>query len=213
MNAITQAVPAATRRADSLPRTLVELGGSKARPARLSDSVLIIIDAQREYVDGMLPLVGVADAIAETSRLLERARAARTPVVHVVHRGGGRLFNHATAGFEIVAALAPAPHETVIEKLRTSSFAGTRLEDVLHRTGRKNLLIAGFMTHHCVSSTARAGRDLGYEPTVVAKATATRDLPDGRGGVIPAAAIQAAALAALGDKTAGVVEAAADIGE
>jgi hypothetical protein len=46
---------------------------------------------------------------------------------------------------------------------------------------------------------------LGYPPTVVAAATATRNLPDGKGGTVNAAALQAVSLAALADRTATVV--------
>ena len=52
------------------------------------------------------------------------------------------------------------------------------------------------MTHMCVNSTARGAFNLGYAPTVVAAATATRSLP-GVGGAVSAAALQAASLAAL----------------
>jgi nicotinamidase-related amidase len=94
-----------------------------------------------------------------------------------------------------------------------SAFADTKLEEAIQRTGRKNLIIVGFMTHNCVSSTARAARDLGYVPTIVATATATRDLPDGKGGVVPASALQAASLAELADRTAWVVQKEKEIQE
>ena len=67
------------------------------------------------------------------------------------------------------------------------------------------------MTHNCVSSTVRAAREKGYACTVVAPATATRDLPDGRGGTIPAATLQAACLVGLSDTMAKVVWNAAEI--
>ncbi len=195
------------------PQTLVAMLGAKPEPGRLSDSVLIIIDAQREYVDGALPLDGVDAAIHEIGTLLARARKAGTPVIHVVHKGAGPLFNPASPSYEIVAALHPLAGEPIIEKSRTSAFAGTRLGDILAQAGRKRLVIVGFMTHHCVSSTARAARDLGYAATVVGAATATRDLPDNHGGVVKAAAVQAAALAELADATATVVTGAADIAD
>ena len=47
---------------------------------------------------------------------------------------------------------------------------------------------------------------LGYRCTVVAAACAARDLPDGRGGVVPADMVQRANLAALADRFARVVE-------
>jgi hypothetical protein len=63
----------------------------------------------------------------------------------------------------------------------------------------------------CVNSTARGAFNLGFAPTVVAAATATRDLPGiggagGAGGqIVPAAALQQASLAALADLFAVVV--------
>ncbi len=192
--------------AGELPKTLFEMAGAKPEPVRLSNSVLILIDAQREYVDGALPLVGVDAAINEMSRLLARARKAGTPVIYIVHRGGRGLFDPQGKFFEIVPALKPLANEAVIEKMRISAFAGTGLEEAITQTGRKHLIITGFMTHNCVSSTARASRDLGYEVAIVADATATRDLPDGRGGVLPAAVLQAASLAELADRNAELVK-------
>jgi nicotinamidase-related amidase len=200
-------------RAGALTQTLFEMAGAKPEPARLSNSVLVIIDAQCEYVDGALPLAGVDAAIAESARLLVRARKSGTPVIHIVHKGQGALFNPGGRSFEIVAPLRPQTGETVIEKMRVSAFAGTKLEEVIQHAGKKNLIIVGFITHNCVSSTARTARDLGYVPTIVAAATATRDLPDGKGDVVPAAAVQAASLAALADRTAWVVQMGRDIQE
>jgi nicotinamidase-related amidase len=194
-----------------VPQTLFEMLGVKLEPAKLSDSAFIIIDAQREYFDCALPAVGMDAAIAETSQLLARARQSGMPIIHVVHSGKGAMFNPASPGFEIVAPLRPKTGETVIEKTLENSFAGSQLAETIQRTGRKNLIFAGFMTHNCLSTTARAARDMGYAITIVACATATRDLPDGKGGVIPAAVVQNVNLAALADRTAVVVERSSDI--
>lgn len=67
------------------------------------------------------------------------------------------------------------------------------------------------MTHMCVSSTVRAALDLGYRSTVIASACATRDLPDGLGGVVDAATLHRAALAALGDRFAVIAPNASSI--
>lgn len=195
------------------PKTLVELAGARPEAARLKDSVLVIVDAQREYLDGRLPLAGMEASLKEAAQLLGRARKAGTPVVHVVHKGKGALFNPASPYFEIVPALRPAAGEPVVEKSLVSAFAGTPLESILAGSGRKKLVLVGFMTHHCVSTTARAALDLGYAVTVVGNATATRDLPDGKGGAIPAAALQAVTLAGLADRTATVVATERDIAE
>ncbi len=163
--------------ADTPPATLTEMAGAHSAPAALSQSLVIVIDAQREYVDGALPLEGVDAALDEGARLLKRARAAGAPVIHVVHRGGGALFNPDTPYFAITAPLAPADGEQVIEKRLPNAFAGTGLQAAIAATGRKQLVVIGFMTHMCVSSTVRAALDLGYQTTLIAAATATRDLP------------------------------------
>ena len=201
--------------AQQKPQTLLAMSGFKLEATRLKDSVLVIIDAQREYVDGKLPLDGIDASIKEASQLLERARKTGTPVIHVVHKGkpGGALFNPDSPSFEIVSDLAPKPDETVIRKALPNAFAGTTLEETLARTGRKNLIVIGYMTHMCVSSTVRAAIDRGYRSTIVARATATRDLPVPGGGVVTASAVQSASLAALADRFAAVVQSAQDIPE
>lgn len=193
------------------PKTLLDLAGAAPATARLSDAVLLIIDAQREYVDGNLPLAGIGDALAAAGNLLARARETGTPVVHVLHRGAGPFFNPESAGFQPAAPLIPQPGEAVVEKTLADSFAGTTLHKVLAATGRKNLIVVGFMTHNCVSSTVRAAKESGYICTVVAPATATRDLPDGRGSTLPAATLQAACLAGLSDTMAKIVWNTSDI--
>lgn len=102
----------------------------------------------------------------------------------------------------IVAAPAPLAGEPVVEKELPNAFAGTDLQARLTATGRKNIVLAGLMTHMCVSSTARAALDLGFRVTIDADSRATRDLPDGRGGSIGAATIHEVALAELSDRIA-----------
>jgi nicotinamidase-related amidase len=188
------------------PATLFELAGVHPQPARLSESVLVIIDAQQEYVTGALPLENVQASVGEVGKLLARARAAGTPVVHVVHRGGGNLFNPAGPGFAIIPPLAPRTGETVVEKRLPDAFAGTELHKAIAATGRKQLILVGFMTHMCLSTTTRAALNLGYGATVVASGTATRALPDGRGNTIAASTVQQTALAELADRFAVVVD-------
>ena len=61
------------------------------------------------------------------------------------------------------------------------------------------------MTHNCVSSTARAAKDLGYGITIAADACTTRDLPSPT-GTIPARALHDAELAGLADHHGAVVD-------
>lgn len=187
-----------------LPQTLLALAGAKPQPAGLSEAAVIIIDAQREYLDGALGLPGIDARLAQIERLLSRARDAGAPVFHVRHLGrAGGLFDPEGDGSQILAAAGPAEGETVVEKRLPNAFAGTDLDERLRGLGVKKLIFAGFMTHMCISSSVRAAFDLGYDCTVVASASGTRALPRAdRSGVLSADEMHAAALAGLADRFA-----------
>jgi nicotinamidase-related amidase len=187
-------------------KTLLELSGANLDPPALAEACLVLIDIQNEYRTGPLALPAADVAIAGAARLLARARSRGTRIFHIAHRGKpGGLFDRSAERGAIVADLAPRPDEPVIEKELPNGFAGTDLNARLAASGRKNIILAGLMTHMCVSSTARAALDLGFRTTIDAASCATRDLPDGRGGVIAAATVHQVALAELSDRFAIIV--------
>jgi nicotinamidase-related amidase len=181
------------------PTTLRTLAGLPSTPPSLADSTLIMIDCQNTYTRGVMELDGVAAALDEAAKLLERARSAGIPIVHIEHDDGeGSLYDIRAEIGQIVERVAPQGDETVIVKNFPNSFVQTELDGRLKAASARNLLLAGFMTHMCVNSTARGAFNLGYAPTVVASATATRALP-GPTGVVSSEALQAASLAAISD--------------
>jgi nicotinamidase-related amidase len=187
----------------SAPKTLLEMAGAPSRPQRLADSAVVMIDAQLEYVTGRLPLTGVGAALEVGAELLAAARAAGRPVIHVQHRGQGEgLFGPESDFFAIAPEVAPAAGEAVIEKVVPNAFADGALDAKLKELGVSKIIVAGFMTHLCVSTTARAALDLSYGCSVLGPACATRDLPDGQGGVVSAADIHRIELTALSDRFA-----------
>jgi len=190
------------------PKTLLQIAGAPLHPSAIDKSALVIIDAQLEYTKGSLPLDGFDAAIVEAAKLLKLARAQDVPVFHIVqHAPAGRpLFAEDGPYAPIVPLLTPAAGEVVVRKALPNSFAGTDLDALVKSTGRSELILAGFMTHMCVSATARAALDLKYRTTVVANATATRDLPDPLGGTIPASVVHRVALSELADRFAIVVK-------
>jgi nicotinamidase-related amidase len=132
----------------------------------------------------------------------------------VRHKGSstGKAFNPTLSGFEIVKELTPREGETVIDKGLPNAFAGTDLAKHLQTTGRKNLIVGGFMTHMCISATVRSATDHGFMSTVAADTVATRDLPDATGGATVAAdAINRITLTALSDRFAWIVPKASSI--
>lgn len=189
------------------PRTLAEIAGRSHPEIDWTRTALVLIDHQREYVEGRLPLAGMPAAVGECATLLQRARARGVPVFHVRHAlpPGAPVFADGGPLAEFIGDLAPRAGEHVVAKTRPNAFAGTDLQQQLAAAGVGQLLIAGFMTHLCVSTTTRAAAEFGYLNWVVAAACATRDLPLPWGETVAAADVQRAALAELNDAFATVL--------
>ena len=188
------------------PRTLFDMAGVEFESPRLSQTALVVIDAQRVYLDGGVPLEGIDVALDRLTHLLERARSVGTPIIHIVHHGAaGGPYDPDGQGAQIIDQVAPQGGEPVVAKLQPNAFAGTDLDSRLRELDRPTLTLAGFMTHMCVSTSARAASEYGFRTYVAGDCTATRALPDPLGGVVPAAQVHHAALAALADLVAKVL--------
>lgn len=185
--------------------TLRNVVGLDNQPPRLSESALIMIDFQNTYRTGVMALDGAEAALAAGARLLERARAAGTPVIHIINDGGENTPYDIRAHIGAISdEVAPVDGEAVVVKQFPNSFHATVLEKTLSDLGiapgsGKDLVLAGFMTHMCVNYTSQGAFNLGYRPTVVAEATATRALTTPDGAVLPAASLQTAALTTITD--------------
>jgi nicotinamidase-related amidase len=186
--------------------TLRALADLPLQPVSLADSTLVMIDCQNTYTRGVLELEGVQAALDQAAALLDRARTAGIPIIHIQHDDGpGSLYDIGGESGGIVTRVAPRDGEPVVVKNYPNSFVQTDLDERLKAVSASNLVLAGFMTHMCVNSTARGAFNLGYAPTVVAAATATRALPGLGDATVPAAAMQTASLAAMADLFAVVV--------
>lgn len=193
--------------------TLLDMLHAPAKPATLSKSAVIIVDAQREYLDGNVKLSGIEEALLEIKKLLEKARAAKRPIFHIVHHTapGAPIFDPQSQNAQIIESVKPEGSEPIIAKPLPSSFVQTDLDRFIKETGCEELVIAGFMTHMCINATTRSAVDLGYKPTIIGSACATRDLPSPNGKVIPAATLHDSNLASLADLLACVCKTADDL--
>ena len=183
-------------------KTMFQLTGRGYAAANLSNASLLIIDAQNEYLSGPLALAGMEAATANIALLLEAARKAKRPVVHVRHLGTvGGMFDPQGPRGEFIAGLEPTGDEVIIDKRMPNAFNATRLRDELEEQGHLDLIVCGFMSHSSVSTTVRAAKDYGFRCTLVEDACATRDLPTAN-GVISAADVQRTEMAIMNDNFA-----------
>ncbi|MEO6118077.1 MAG: cysteine hydrolase family protein [Methylotenera sp.] len=188
-------------------QTLRDITGMGHHAANLKDSALILIDIQNTYRHGVMQLTNVEPAILEAQKLLKMARALKIPVIHIQHDAGVGSPYDVTADIGAIAAeVAPIAGEKVIVKNYPNAFVQTTLDAELKELGVKNIVLAGFMTHMCVNSTAHGGFNLGYAPTIVASATATRPLMSANGKVLSAEEVHHGALASTRDMYAVVVD-------
>ena len=141
---------------------------------------LILVDLQNDYFPGgSMELAGMETAAANARLLLDGARGAGIPVIHIQHiaaRPGATFFIPGTAGAEIHPLAAPGAGEPVVVKHYPNSFRDTNLLQLLKENGAGSLVICGAMSHMCIDATTRAAFDLGFACTVVDDACATRDL-------------------------------------
>ena len=165
----------------------------------LSRTVLLPIDVQRGFDDPSWPARWNHEMEANGRALLAYWRAAGAPIIHVRHdsvQPGSSLApdhwgNAFRAGFE------PLDGEPVVTKSVNSAFIGTDLDLRLRRLAAEKVVAFGISTDMCVSTTIRTGANMGWTMALVADACDCFELPDGRGGTIPARTIQDAHVATL----------------
>lgn len=194
------------------PKTLLEHGGVDVRKMLKSNNHigLLIIDAQNEYVFGKLPLYNIKNAVRQAENVLTLARRHHVPIIHVQQMGKSHaaLFAKDSTASDFIPELTPLTDEIVIQKHLPNAFVNTPLLETLRKNQIDKLIVVGFMTHMCVSSTVRSALDFGFQSIVVEDATATRDLPESNHtGIIKAKSLQRSAIAALQDRFAFIVQA------
>ncbi|EIP86160.1 hypothetical protein A33K_17250 [Burkholderia humptydooensis MSMB43] len=202
-----------TRRFTMSHPTIRTLAGASAPQAiEAASAALLVIDFQNEYFSGKLPIPDGDRALRNTRRLVAHADRAGIRVFHIQHvtPAGGPVFAEDGDGVRFHAELQPAANHQVLRKTSVSAFPTTDLDARLKAAGVETLIIAGLMTHACVSGAARDAVPLGYDVIVVDDACATRDLDRADGSVLPHADLHRAALATV-DDTFGDVMATDDV--
>ena len=136
---------------------------------------LMLVDVQRNMLEGETAIDGAAAFRERMSGLLESARAASVPIVHVKNDGpAGEPDEPGTPGWELV--FAPLPGEPVVRKDVGDTFeSNPALADVLHAMGVTTLVVAGLQSEACVQSTARGALQRGFDVVVPADGHATYD--------------------------------------
>ena len=173
---------------------------------------LIVIDAQQEYFDGLLPIQcpDRDDSLAVVQSAIKEAQEAGVPVVLVQHElpAEAPVFASGSPTWRNHPGVAAHEGEAAkrISKKFSSIFAGTDLEPWLREQGIDTITLVGYMTNNCVIASAAAAEPLGFAVEVLSDATGAIDLAN-EAGTAPARQVHETLMALLNSNWAAVADA------
>lgn len=165
----------------------------------MAATALILVDLQTAAFGGHgIPPVHDPDLlVGNVGALLQAARTAALPIVHIQHCAApGDAFAEGAPGWPIFPPVGPEGSEPVVRKRAGNAFEGTDLQARLQAMGARTLVVAGLQTEHCVAATCRGALRLGYAVQLAADGHST--WPDGARSAGEIMAAECAALEAEG---------------
>ena len=153
------------------------------RVLKMHRTALLLIDVQRGFDNPCWGKRNNDEAEENIASLLALWRSNELPVVHVRHASDepNSPLRPETHGYAYKVEAMPLPCEKQFEKRVNNAFIGTGLEGYLRGKGVSSLVIAGFTTDHCVSTSTRMAGNLGFNVTLVSDGTATFERLDADG--------------------------------
>jgi ureidoacrylate peracid hydrolase len=128
-----------------------------------------------------------AETLPRMARLIAACRVAGVEVMYTVIEsltldGRDRSLDYRITGFhvprgswdaQVLEEVAPQGDEIVLPKTSSNVFVSTNIDYLLRNMGKRQLVVAGFITDQCVSSAVRDACDLGYLVTLATDACAS----------------------------------------
>jgi nicotinamidase-related amidase len=146
---------------------------------------LLVVDAQNEFSSaGQRPVPNHAEALKAIARQVDAARRDKRPIAWIQHHNRpdeSAAFVPHTWGAELSPGLGPQSgggEERLFEKDVFGAFSGTDVEAWLRALQVDTVLIVGFYTHMCVSTSAREALVRGFDVRIDLTATGACDLSD-----------------------------------
>jgi len=167
----------------------VECRGSRQFPVARSDTALVLIDMQSDFLTAA-GRVGmhypnfkdcpVTDGMAGCQRLLAACREAGFVIAHSrSHRYGATVRDDLVGtddqGYELHPLLRARPGEIVVDKWTFGAFASTPLEEELRARGVDRILLCGVLTNVCIFATASQAVDRFFRVCLIEDACAAFD--------------------------------------
>src|ERR1041384_477543 len=164
---------------------------SETQKLDLSHAAVLVMDFQSIAVSMVVKEPALLDRV---SSVMEAARAAKLPVIHValefrpghpeIHARNAALVHGikkhgllvtGKPGTELHTAVTPQPEDIVVVKRRISAFSGSDLALVLRSLQIETLIVMGIATSGVVLSTVREAFDADYRQILVKDCCADPD--------------------------------------
>ena len=124
-------------------------------------------------------------ALHNIAALLKRSRERGVIPIHIkieallrdgrdngrLHKSAGVMLPPGSEGAAILPEAAPLPGEIVLQKTCSGIHVGTHIDRLLRNLGIRNVVVCGFHTDQCISTSVRDLADLGYQVVLPADAT------------------------------------------
>ena len=137
---------------------------------------LVVIDIQREYISPgrSFNIQGISPSLQNAYDILQFARQASWPIVHVQHLQNGDLFGRDSATADFIDGFVPLESEALAVKSNYSSFSSPEFQRFAQDYSDHELVVIGYGTTMCCLSTIVDGYHRGYRFALVKDATAAK---------------------------------------
>jgi len=148
--------------------------------------VLLVIDVQKEYFSGKLPVSYPEGSLENILKTMNSAHNRNIPIILIQHTSlqeNAETFVKETDTWELLPEVSKRPHDHLVEKNLPGSFTGTDLESWLRKNDIDTVTISGYMTQMCCDTTARQAFHRGFKVEFLSDATGTLNVSNYAGTV------------------------------
>ncbi len=163
------------------------------------NAALLLVDVQKGFHDSVWGPRNNLSAEENIHKLLIHFRETGASVIHVQHLSieDNSPLCPGLPGVEFIDGMAPRLGERIFQKTVNSAFIGTGLKRYLRHASINTLIMVGFTSDHCISTSARMAANLGFKVLIVSDATATFQRVSSSGEKIAAESVHQISLASL----------------
>ena len=165
---------------------------------------LLVVDAQNEFSErGLRAVSNHPTAVGRIQEIVEESRRESLPIAWIQHHNKpteSRAFVPGSWGADLSEGFGPRDGngpEKLFQKDVFGAFTNTGLEQWLRASNVSEVLIVGFYSHMCVSTSAREALVRGFDVTVDLVATGACDISSDELGFLSADEVRRTALLQL----------------